>query len=680
MPEYPTSSENKGFFSHSYHRYPVRSLVEVPSRRRQIVSIECGKHPTLHFAAAELARHLRLATGKTLPIVSDRRSRRYEAAFRLSICDDVLCEHPRNLSPEDDYICVRPERNGYSLCGSNPRSVLFAVYRYLYELGFRWIRPGKRGTIVPKLRSPIGKSIHIVERASYRYRTVCIEGTASQQHVVDLIDWMAKHGMNSYLIQFDSGLHFWSRWYGHRNNPYIGPEVLDVERTYRITGKVVNELKKRGLRLERMGHGWTCAALDIPDEDWDKHSVRIAPRKRDFIALIDGKRTLFHGVPLNTNLCYSNPAVQGIVTNRIVAYAAAHPELTAVHFWLADGSNNHCECKNCQKASPADFYVHMLNELDAKLSRVGLSTKVVFLVYADLLWAPQQSRIKNQDRFILMFAPSTRSYLYSFADSDVDAEPIAEYARNRLRFPKRAATNVEFLKAWQKWFRGDSFDFDYHLIWACYYDPNMLTVARVLHKDIRTLHTIGLHGFNSCQVQRLSFPHNLLMEVMARTLWNKKASFRAIARSSFADAYGKDGASVLSFFEKMSELWEPFFDSVHLPQPDHKRIDTSLLNLARMRKLVTQLRPTGRRNLPRCLGAVRWSWVYLANYFDLLELLIPAYEAYLTCSADGRQKFEKVFDFLYRNEGLLHSALDVDAFVGVLQQRVREVETAKSIS
>ena len=273
-----------------------------------------------------------------------------------------------------------------------------------------------------------------------------------------------------------------------------------------------------------------------------------------------------------------------------------------------------------------------------------------------------------------MFAPSTRSYLYSFTDSDVDAKPIAEYARNRLRFPKRVATNLEFLKAWQKWFRGDSFDFDYHLIWACYYDPNMLTVARVLHKDIRTLHTIGLHGFNSCQVQRPSFPHNLLMEVMARTLWNRKVSFRKIVHSSFAGAYGKDGASVLSFFEKMSKLWQPFFDSVYIPQLAQKRIATSLLNLSQMPKLVIQLRPTVRRNLPRYSGGVRWSWVYLANYLNILELLIPAFGAYLACSADCRQKFEKVFDFLHKNERLLHPALDVDAFVSVLQQRVNEVE------
>ena len=39
-------------------------------------------------------------------------------------------------------VCVRARGRGYLLTGSNPRSVLFAVYRYLHAAGFRWVRPG----------------------------------------------------------------------------------------------------------------------------------------------------------------------------------------------------------------------------------------------------------------------------------------------------------------------------------------------------------------------------------------------------------------------------------------------------------------------------------------------------------------------------------------------------------
>ena len=81
------------------------------------------------------------------------------------------------------------------------------------------------------------------------------------------------------------------------------------------------------------------------------------------------------------NLCYSNPKVREIITDEIVDYLKNHPWINALHFWLADGSNNNCECDECKKALPSDFYVKMLNELDAKLSAADLSTKIVFLIY-----------------------------------------------------------------------------------------------------------------------------------------------------------------------------------------------------------------------------------------------------------------------------------------------------------
>ena len=160
------------------------------------------QHPTLRFAAQELARYLRLATGTTLPIVADDRLDGKEAVLRL--CLEGAAGSPADFTA-DDRFSIEPEGRGYRLCGSNPRSVLFAVYRYLRELGFRWLRPGARGEIVPKLTAPIRQGIRIRAAPDCRYRTICIEGAASREHVIDLIDWQAKQGMNGYFIQFEYG-------------------------------------------------------------------------------------------------------------------------------------------------------------------------------------------------------------------------------------------------------------------------------------------------------------------------------------------------------------------------------------------------------------------------------------------------------------------------------------------
>ena len=71
--------------------------------------------------------------------------------FRIGVCYDLGIAPPTNLAADEDWIAIRPEDGGYLLTGSNPRSVLFAVYRYLREIGFRWIRPGARGLVVPAL-------------------------------------------------------------------------------------------------------------------------------------------------------------------------------------------------------------------------------------------------------------------------------------------------------------------------------------------------------------------------------------------------------------------------------------------------------------------------------------------------------------------------------------------------
>jgi len=639
-----------------------------------------GSHRTLGFAASELARYLKRATGKRFAVVRTERVARVDAAFVLGVCEDVGVARPARLPADDDWLCIQPHRNGYVLTGSNPRSVLFAVYRYLRELGFRWVRPGRRGEIVPLLKSALRKGIHVDERASYRYRTICIEGAASRQHVIDLIDWAAKHAMNGYFIQFEYGLCFWQRWYRHADNPYWKAEPFRPATARKIVDDVIRELKKRDLRFERMGHGWTCAALGLPGEGWDTLEQKLTAAQTQWLAQLDGKRQLFHGVALNTNLCYGTPEVRSALTDRIAQYAAEHPEVDALHFWLADGSNNNCECEACRKGRPADFFVDMLNELDAKLTAAGLATKIVFLIYVDLLWPPTQRRIERPDRFILMFAPITRSYLSSFAGAAKGAPKLEPYVRNKLQFPKGAAENIAHLRAWQKLFKGDGFDFDYHNIWACYFDPNQFTLARVLHRDIQKLGRIGLHGFNSCQNQRASYPHNLLMDVMAATLWDKRRSFKQIAADSFADAFGRDGAQAAAFFEQMSALWRPFFEDVYVDGRDDARISSGLKNLPAMADLAEKAKGLTRRNLTRTRGAVRWSWRYLDSYLKLLDRLLPAYEAYLQCREDCRAKFEAAFDFLWRNEKTLHPVLDVSTLVKVLRWRIHEVEAQLNAS
>jgi hypothetical protein len=241
-----------------------------------MIILVTDRDPVIRFAAHELGRYLRRATGTRIPIVAAGSEPRGAVALRLGLIGPVA---------GDDRIRIVPHGRGYRLAGSNPRSVLFAVYRYLHELGFRWIRPGPRGEIVPRLKSPVRPGIRVDESPSYRYRTICIEGAPSGRHVTDLIDWMAKQGMNGYFVQFDlaHGEEFWERWYRHADNAHLKPEPLGPARSRRIGAAIEAAIAKRGLRFESMGHGWIAATLDVADKRGIEKTSQIPAGRRNWL-------------------------------------------------------------------------------------------------------------------------------------------------------------------------------------------------------------------------------------------------------------------------------------------------------------------------------------------------------------------------------------------------------------
>ena len=247
------------------------------------------------------------------------------------------------------------------------------------------VRPGKDGEYIPlKDISTITVKVH--ETASYRHRGICIEGANSYENIKNIIDWAPKVGFNAYFFQFREAFTFFERWYSHENNPLRKPEPFTVDMAREFVRKAVQEIKKRGLIYHAVGHGWTCEPFGIPGLSWEKGEFEIKPEVIKFLAEVNGKRELWGGIPLNTNLCYSNPEVRRIVTDAIVQYLQENPNVDILHFWLADGSNNQCECENCIKRIPSDYFVLMLYELYKKLSAVNIVSNIVFLIYVDLLW------------------------------------------------------------------------------------------------------------------------------------------------------------------------------------------------------------------------------------------------------------------------------------------------------
>lgn len=449
---------------------------------------------------------------------------------------------------KNDTFSIGAGTNGGEICGNSERAVLLGVYHYLYRLGVRFLGPGSEVILASLEELP---SVCEQKEASLRHRGVCIEGASSRENVLSFIDWLPKVGYNSFFLQFTVPYTFLARWYQHENNPYVKPETYTMDEAIKDMEFFEVEIAKRGLLLHKVGHGWTGAALGYETVSWNGATDPLTEENRQLLALMDGKRDWYWGCPANTNLCYSNAEAVEVFAKKVVEYAKKHSQVHYLHVWLADACNNICECEECKKTTPTDQYVNMLNEIDRRLTEENLDTKIVFLLYQELLWPPIKERINNIERFVLMFAPITRTFEKSYF-IDKELPSIPEYKRNQMKLPTNLEENQAFLCAWQKQFAGDSFVYDYPLGRAHYGDFGYVHISKIISQDIKKLHQLGLNGYISCQELRVMHPNGLPNYVMGRTLFDETLSFEDLLEEYYFAAYGDDWHMVREYLEYIS--------------------------------------------------------------------------------------------------------------------------------
>ncbi len=310
----------------------------------------------------------------------------------------------------------------------------------------------------------------------------------------------------------------------------------------------------------------------------------------------------------------------------------------------------------------------MLNELDELLTEKKIERKIVFLIYVDLLWPPQQLEINNPDRFTMMYAPITRTYRSTFA-TDKDIPEIPPFKRNKCKFPNSVEENLSFLKAWQAKFEGDSFDFDYHYMWAHYSDPGYQNISQILHKDLQNLRNIGLNGFVSCQTQRAFFPTGIGMHVMGRTLWNRELPFEAIQEEYFRGAFGGDSLLASEYLSSLSDLFQDLQDLVQ----DSDAIEEVSKTAQSIISLVKDFAPIIDRNLRTVDKCIRNSWRYLEIHKEICIRLAKIYEANAKeDKAKSEELWNEIKTLVQEKEDELQTVLDVYLFVSTIERTLMQ--------
>lgn len=491
------------------------------------------------YAASELTDYLER-------MVYDLQKESWEIHLETGLGEGIPAEG------EKDFFRVSISEKGGTITGNNDRSVLLGVYDYLRCLGCRFLMPGKAYEIVPSLSKEKLPAAY-EKQASFMHRGVCIEGADSYENIRDFIDWLPKAGYNSFFLQFKNPYAFLARWYNHERNPYKEAEGFSLEDAASCMKRLETEMKKRGLLLHRAGHGWTGEVLGFQSDSWQVAEQPLEPEAEKYAAMIGGVRGLYRGIPANTNLCYHSRMAVDQFAAQVVQFAEENPGTDYIHVWLADECNNVCECGDCRRTTLSDQYVKLLNEIDRRLSEQKLGARIVFLLYQELLWPPVKERIMNQERFVLMFAPISRTFEASYPLEDIP-DRLPEYVRNQVTLPVNLGENLAFLKEWQKRFSGESFVYDYPLGRAHYGDFGYVHIARVIGGDIKRLKEMGLDGYISCQELRAACPNALPGYVMGYTLFDEKADTEAMIREYFEAAYGEGAENVRKYLEKLSKF------------------------------------------------------------------------------------------------------------------------------
>ncbi len=485
------------------------------------------------FAAEELKKYLRMMMpeGGEIDISYNPDAK---DGFRLGLMQDFgLDVSDAEDVVLDDIIYINCDENSGVIAGSNPRSVLLAVYEYLRKNGCRWLLPGIDGEYIPMQNITSVKYRH---KPSNRYRGWCSEGAQFQQGVIEAIDLAPKLGLNVYFIQFVNPKQFYERYYNHAGNTENrADEPVSEMQFLQWKRQCEAELSKRGMQFHDMGHGFNHLPFGI---ELSAKEEDITPEQRKYFALLGGERK-FNGSPNNTHFCMSNSKARNKVSDYIVEYVKKHHNVGYLNISLADGSNNQCECEECRKKLPSDWYVMLLNETDEKLTRQKLDTKISFIAYTDTTWAPAEETIKNPDRFVLSFCPIYRSYAYSVPEGREKAV-IKPYNRNHNKFPTTLGDSLDYFEEWKKVWHGATLAFEYHFWRHQCYDLSGLMQARLVNDDIKLYKQNGFDGLIACGTQRTFFPSGISFYSYARTLFDTSLSYDEIVEDYFWHMYGED--------------------------------------------------------------------------------------------------------------------------------------------
>ncbi|MBE6630352.1 MAG: DUF4838 domain-containing protein [Ruminococcaceae bacterium] len=633
------------------------------------------------YAAEELQKYIRkISNCDLLPeieYVEELPTEIPEDAIVLGLLSELTLDESDLFDPfMEDILDVRVENARGIIAGSNERSILAAVYQYCKSAGCRFLRPGTDGEYIPYCDLTSHKC-HYRKKADHPFRGECCEGAISYEHMRDTVYWMPKVGMNMYMIEGLVPYSYMNRWYAHKANRALTGKDIEYDALEPLIDQLEEDIVKTGIQLHTIGHGWMFENLGIHHELYAREQEifdALPEEKKNYIAMVNGKRDIFAKSTFFTHFCYSNPDARKSLVDFCVDYVTKKPWVDYLHVWLADYINNNCECENCVKMHPSDWYVTLLNEIDAALEAINAKTRLVFIMYNDTVRPPEKCKLNNPERFVLLAAIG-QHYETGYLNEAYTGE-IPPYVRNQNVTPQNAL-RLHWHREWKKLCGGvPSIIFEYRFYTDQYCDPGHMRIARETHRDMKGLENVSFQGCMSDQTHRMYLPTSLPMLLMGETLFDKNLDFEAYVCDYFTAAFGEDGARVREYLEKVSQ----YFCPANLRGSAKNAVEDTGINsrenkapihnnpyvaeqLAKLPALLEEFAPVIRHGMSDTDPARRQSFVYLHYHAEICRHLAKIYHlAALGQLEEAQAALDPLERYLSGIEPQVHEAFDLFLF------------------
>lgn len=512
------------------------------------------RNETLEYAAEELKKYVTvMSRGKINPEITSEPVPA-EEGITLALLDRLsLDTSDLDDAVLDDIIDVSVKNGIGYIAGSNYRSILMGVYRYCESLGCRYLRPGPDGDYIPKADVENHEFVYR-KKADYPIRCEIVEGCVSYEHCRDTAYYLPKIGMNAYMIEGYVPYTYMHKWYGHIGNTRLRQkgQVTDYDMLDEYMSLLKRDIKKTGLQLHTLGHAWMFEKFSMKNSGRSDGEQKLNPDAQKYVALVGGERKLFHGSQFYTNFCYSNPEARQVLVDTVLDYAKENPHVDYVHLWLADSINNWCECDACKKYEPSDWYVLLLNEIDDALTKAGLNTRIVMIMYVETVRPPKVLKFNNPKRFIMTVAIGSH-YERGYVKEECN-EPLPPYELNNFK-SFSAPLQLRCHDEWKSLMDGaKSAIFEYRFYMDHYCDLGYMRIARETNRDMKNLENVNFQGCMTDKTHRNYMPTALPMIMMGKTLFDKNLDYEKEVKDYFEGAFGKDAEATREYLEELTNL------------------------------------------------------------------------------------------------------------------------------